>query len=652
MHDYRADIDGLRALAILPVLFFHAGFPFARGGYIGVDVFFVVSGFLITRLIQPRIQDGSFSLLDFYERRARRLLPALTVVLLATAIAGAWLLVPSAYRYFGGSLFATSLFGSNVFFWLEAGYFDTASEGKPLLHTWSLAVEEQFYWIFPLLLMLVLRQRRPRPMTWTLAALVGSLVASEWAAQRAVHAAFYLTPFRAWELALGVALALGAQGNAPGRASREALAWLGIALIAGSSVAYSWQTRFPGLHAAVPCLGTALVIWTGSGHDTRLKQLLSFKPLVFVGLLSYSLYLWHWPVLAFARHFAIRELTLPERWYALVASGVLAVASWKFVETPTRRRRALTQRRSMLMAAAGSAAALALVGLMIVAGAGWPARFDAAATAYLASENDRNPRLSCSLLEARDLREGRACRLGAPDSPVEPAFVVWGDSHADALMTAFDELAAKTGASGVYVGKIGCPPLLGVERFDSPYNCEEFGSAAHDLIEHSNATTVLLVARWAHYTREPTIAGEPRTPVVISDGSALSASAADNDAVLTRGLTRTLQSLRGRRVYVVASVPEIGYHVPRSLAMIEHLHRSLDLRPTLKQFEDRQRVVERLFAQLALTEQFQVLRPAQVLCDAQFCRVESDGRALYRDEHHLTTRGAALIEPVLRPAFD
>ena len=652
MHEYRADIDGLRALAILPVLFFHAGFAFARGGFVGVDVFFVVSGFLITRLIQPRIEDGSFTLLDFYERRARRLLPALTVVLIVTVIAGAWLLVPAAYRYFGGSLFATSLFGSNVFFWLEAGYFDTASEGKPLLHTWSLAVEEQFYWIFPLLLMLLLRQQRPRPLMWTLVALVASFAASEWAAQRAVHAAFYLTPFRAWELALGVALALGPQGSSGKPALREALAWLGIALIGLSAVAYSWQTRFPGLHAAVPCLGTALVIWTGSGADTRLKRLLGLRPIVFVGLISYSLYLWHWPVLAFARHFAIRELTLPERWYALAASFVLALASWKFVETPIRQRRILVQRRSMLLAAGLSAAGLALIGLMIVAAAGWPARFDAAATAYLASESERNPRQICSFLEARDLREGRACRLGADGGSVEPVFAVWGDSHADALMPAFDDLATQTHASGIYVGKIGCPPLLGVERFESSYDCREYNDAARELIDRSHVTTVVLVARWAHYTKEPTLAGEPRTPVVLADGSALTASAADNDAVLARGLTRTLQSLHGHRVYVVASVPEIGYHVPRSLALVEHLHRDLDLRPTTRQYTARQRPIEMLFARLALTQQFEVLRPAQILCDAEFCRVETDGRALYADEHHLTTRGAALIEPALRPAFD
>ena len=650
--EYRADIDGLRAIAILPVVFFHAGFDFAQGGFVGVDVFFVISGHLITSLIHREMTAGEFSLVRFYERRVRRLFPALFAMLATCAAVAAWLLLPQDLRYFGGSLFATTLFSSNVFFWLEAGYFDVAAGRKPLLHTWSLAVEEQFYLLFPIFLLLVLRYLPRRLFALTGVVTLVSLLASEWLLHRSDSAAFYLAPFRAWELGLGASLALIATPTWRDPRHAEAMAWLGLALIAASVAVYSWQTPFPGLHALVPALGAALVIWSGSGTLTRAGRLLSARPLVFTGLISYSLYLWHWPLLVFARHFAIRDLTTVERASVLLASVALAIASWRFIERPFRGRHGILARRQLFRLAAIGMTCLCAIGLAGVARSGWPQRLDAQAQRLLDGAEDRNPRReACSFLDAQALRAGQACRIGAADGR-EPSFVVWGDSHADALMTAFDRLGAEHGQAGLYLGRIGCPPLLAVERVDSDFGCLEFNDAARDLIEASPARRIILVARWPHFTSEPTVGQEERQRVVIADAESSQRTVRGNDAVLSRGLERTLEFLGPRQVFILSTVPEIGFPVPQALAQLHRLGRDLDIRPTLDQYRQRQRGVESLLDDARERHGFTRLDPARSLCGTGRCQVESEGRPLYFDEHHLSVHGAEAVAEALRPAFE
>ena len=652
MPEYRADIDGLRAIAILPVIFFHAGFGFAQGGFVGVDVFFVISGYLITSLIHREMIAGEFSLVRFYERRVRRLFPALFAVLSVCAAVSAWLLLPQDLRYFGGSLFATTLFSSNVFFWLEAGYFDVAAERKPLLHTWSLAVEEQFYLLFPLFLLLALRYLPRRLVAVTGVVTVVSLIASEWMLRNTDSAAFYLAPFRAWELGLGACLALIAPRARQGIRRAEAFAWLGLALIAASVVAFSWQTPFPGLHALVPAVGAALVIWSGSGAGTHASRILGARSLVFIGLISYSLYLWHWPLLVFARHFAIRDLTTAERLGVLLASVALAIASWRFIERPFRGRHGILPRRRLFQLAAVTMACLCAVGLAGVARSGWPQRLDAQTRQLLAGAEDRNPRReACSFLDAQALRAGRACRIGKLDGQ-QPSFIVWGDSHADALMTAFDRLAAERGQAGLYLGKIGCPPLIAVERVDSPFGCQAFNDAARELIAASPARRVILVARWSHFTSEPVVGQEERQRVVIADAETEQRDVRGNDAVLARGLERTLEMLGPREVFVVSTVPEIGYPVPQTLAQVRRLGRDVDIRPTLDQYRQRQHGVETLLENARRRHGFASLDPASRLCSSGYCQVESGGRPLYFDEHHLSVHGADAAAETLRPAFE
>lgn len=614
-------------------------------------MFFVVSGYLITSLILPDISAGRFSIIEFYERRIRRLFPALFVVMAVCLAVSSWLLLPEDLRRFGGSLFATSFFSSNIFFWLETGYFQTAAEYKPLLHTWSLAVEEQFYLVFPPLLMLAVRYQRHRLATWTVGLLVLSLAASEWTLGQAPSAAFYLAPFRAWELATGVLLALDVVPAVRSRTPRALLAWLGLGLIAWSVYALSWRSPFPGFHALAPCVGAALIVWSGTRADTLVKRMLSLRPIAFVGLISYSLYLWHWPILAFARYYAVRELTGAERIGLLAISALLAVLSWRYIERPFRRRGGVLERRSLFRAAASVIAGSAALGLLAVFAQGWPQRLDGETTRLLAGARDFNPRRDeCSALEAQDVLAGRACRMGVA-SAAAPSFILWGDSHADALMTVFDRLAVAHGVSGLYLGRIGCPPLLGVDRPGTDFHCRAFNDVAREAITASGTRTVVLVARWAHYSSEPIYGQEPRTRVVISEGDAASADVRHNDAVLADGLKRTLESLKGYSVFVVSAVPEVGYEVPEALARIHYLGGDVDIRPGADDYRRRQHAIEEILDREQHRFGYSLLRPAQALCDSDRCRVASGSRTLYVDSHHLSTYGATLVAEQLEPIF-
>jgi peptidoglycan/LPS O-acetylase OafA/YrhL len=337
---YRPEIDGLRAIAVLPVILFHAGFETFSGGFVGVDVFFVISGYLITTIILAELEQGKFSIVNFYERRARRILPALFLVMLV-CIPFAWFwLVPSDMKDFSQSLVAVSVFASNILFWLESGYFDTSAELKPLLHTWSLAVEEQYYVLFPLFLMLFWRLGK----RWILVPLglvfVASLSVAEWAAYAKPSAAFYLLPTRGWELLIGAFAAFYLSKVSRKEFSKgvsEFCGWLGVTLILYAVFAYSKTTQFPGLYALVPTLGTVLVILFAT-QQTTVAKFVGNRAFVGVGLISYSAYLWHQPLFAFARQ---RSLTEPSHTVFLVLSVlalVLAYFSWRYVEAPFRSK--------------------------------------------------------------------------------------------------------------------------------------------------------------------------------------------------------------------------------------------------------------------------------------------------------------------------
>jgi len=355
---YRADIDGLRALAVMAVVLFHAGLPWMRGGYLGVDVFFVISGFLITSILRARSASGWRSLAWFYERRIRRILPALLVVLAASAGMAWVLLAPPDIVRFGRSLAATALFSFNMKAIAEHGYFAPEGQEDPLLHTWSLSVEEQFYLFFPLLLIAVRDWTRGRYMVLCAVLMALSVLTALGLGIYSPNTAFYLGVPRAWELLLGSLLAVAGVRAACPRWLAQAAGVAGISMIAFALLIGS-GSPFAAVGAALPCAGTALVIWSGSQCATLARSALSWRPLVFVGLVSYSLYLWHWPLIVFYRAaFPFEPLPLGE---LLAAVFVLAALSWRFVEMPSRQVSLPSMR--VLRSAAWAVAACLLVAI-------------------------------------------------------------------------------------------------------------------------------------------------------------------------------------------------------------------------------------------------------------------------------------------------
>ena len=338
--DYRREIDGLRALAVLPVILFHAGFETFSGGFVGVDVFFVISGYLITTIILAELEQGKFSIVNFYERRARRILPALFLVMLV-CIPFAWFwLLPSEMKDFSQSLVAVSVFVSNILFWSQSGYFNTAAELKPLLHTWSLAVEEQYYVLFPLFLMLFWKLGK----RWILLTLglvfVASLALAQWGAYAKPAAAFFLLPTRGWELLIGAFAAFylsKANRRDFGKGLSETVGWLGIALISYAVFTYSKTTPFPGFYALVPTIGTVLFILFAT-QQTSVGRFVGNKAFVGIGLISYSAYLWHQPLFAFAKHIALNKPSNLVYVVLAVLALFMSYFTWKYVEVPFRNK--------------------------------------------------------------------------------------------------------------------------------------------------------------------------------------------------------------------------------------------------------------------------------------------------------------------------
>ena len=463
-HEYRADIAGLRAVAVLPILLFHAGLGALGGGFVGVDVFFVISGFLITRIIVRDLGSDRFSIMEFYRRRVARIFPALALVLTATLIAGAALMLPREARDLGMSSVAAAAFVSNFHFMLTTDYFGGAAEYKPLLHTWSLAVEEQFYVFYPILVLAVWKWAR----RW-LTAIIGALCLASFGlalvvGQIAPEAAFYMFPTRAWELGVGALVALGAAPSGLRDRVKHALAMVGLALIVIGVLTIRPDALFPAPSALLPVMGAALLIAYGQTGPTA--ALLSWRPMVWVGDISYSLYLWHWPIITLYRLQTGVELDGVET-VALVAASIIAAALTRVaLEEPARRRLAALPRLPVVF---GGVAALAAV-----AGASWasserPVRLRPAPAEVerLASVVDYRQTPDY----ARQFRRG-VCFWGTGDgrrydpgcleaAPGRENWVVFGDSHAAQYWRALQEYWPQRHV--IQATASGCRPLLETE---------------------------------------------------------------------------------------------------------------------------------------------------------------------------------------------
>ncbi|GGJ92345.1 acyltransferase [Pseudomonas matsuisoli] len=497
---YRPEIDGLRALAVLPVLAFHAGISGFSGGFAGVDVFFVISGYLITKIISEEMKSGKFNFLDFYKRRSLRILPPLYIVILATLLLGYIFLLPVERHELAKSALSSVLFSSNIFFWTTSGYFDGAAELAPLLHTWSLGVEEQFYIIFPIVLLVAYRFFRSKLLLLVGLMVVGSFALSVVGVIYKPKATFYLLPFRAWELGIGALIALSSIESSRylgAKHVRTGLGLLGLSLIAFAYIYLDAGKAFPGYNAIYPCLGAALIIL--AGRDSVSGRLLSVRPLVYVGLISYCLYLWHWPVVVYL-NMVTDYSVLSKALIVISLSFALAIASRHLIEIPFRSKLKVMH---PTRAAFASTASILLVGALC------------AATPYMGSKglfSEEELRLSeyynykdmadhkvqfsvgvcffASDTEHPSMEKISRCLTSSQD---KKNYVLLGDSHAAHLRQGLQEALGEN-VNLMEIAASGCLPVLNTSG--SRYCVEVIDYVLREYLPSSEIDGVIISARW------------------------------------------------------------------------------------------------------------------------------------------------------------
>ncbi len=649
---YRADIDGLRAVAILLVVFFHAKLGF-RGGYVGVDVFFVISGYLITSIISKELSSGTFSLTVFWERRIRRIWPALSVVVLAVLAAGYFLLLPHDFADLGESALMQAGLAANYHFWGTSGYFAIASDLKPLLHTWSLSVEEQFYLILPLLLLWMFRRSRSSKIekksdrVFALLAILAAasfVLASIWVHFDA-NTAFYWLPHRAWELLLGSCLACLPVTLRPHDAKwRIVASWAGLGMIMLAGLSYRAKTLFPGASALLPCLGACAVIWANLGAQGKLwgaGRVLAWKPLVLVGLMSYSLYLWHWPLLAFARYcarFLSEDAGLTLRLESHVRVGIvvlsllLAYASWRWIETPVRRRQWLASRTSLFAFGLGSTALCAGLGWILLGTGGFPGRLPEQALSYSAARSDKPEDWSFTWVTLEDVKIGRFKPLGETVADEPAAVMLWGDSHARCLMPALAEWCERSGIKGEAAVRDSMSPTLGYYRHTGlKEDALIYSEAVLERVRSKNIRHTVIAAYWRR------CAGSDPKP-------------------FQEALKRTVTAIReaGSEVWIVLDVPEHNFDVPASLAMSEWQTWPEDPRPWASTVAEHRQTNKAMYDIVPELERLgaRILDPLELFTTSDGrTALEQEGEALYFDSNHLSRKGAEKIAPLFALIF-
>ena len=657
---YRADIDGLRALAVLSVIFHHYLVPGFRGGFVGVDVFFVISGFLIAAHIDGDIATRRFSLFAFYERRIRRILPALFVMFALFLLAASQLYFPPDLHFQTRLAGYVMPFLANYAFYQNAGnYGGEFAAHIGLLHTWSLAVEEQFYLFFPLVMIMISRFMRGRyaPVLWLIAlascllCLIGTYIQPA--------AAFYLTPFRSWELLAGALLAVARLSPPRDARVRAWVAFSGLLLIAGCDLLLSNSTPYPGAWALLPCAGAVAIIHASCDGSVSIGKALDNPLMRRIGLWSYSLYLIHWPLLVLAQYYFLDPLSVPLRCILLASTFLLGALSWRYVEQPFRGPGALLSRPAVYGVAAASAVAL-LVATFVLHRAADPQH-------YSAREHALFPIYTADQARCKNASPENAqtppCKLGDDSAPV--AAVLWGDSHALAILPAVAEAYAKHHEAVMFAEQGGCPPLLGVHVRDLSAarstlarawidahgfsrRCERHTQAVLDWVAANHIGTVILVAHWIAYT-------EGRHSRWLTDAqSPDNYSMQDNAAVFERGLQSLLAVLeRGHvRVFIMEDVPQSSVNVPYALAAARRLHMDREFRITRADYEVQQNSAASIFGRLEKRHSLQILKPQDLLCAGGMCSLTRNDALLYSDDEHVSELGALICEPALEAIWD
>lgn len=651
---HRADIDGLRAIAVVAVVFFHAFPGFAPGGFIGVDIFFVLSGFLISSMLFEQMATGSVQWRSFYIKRIKRIFPALLLVTLSAAIAGYFLLFPAEYANLGKHIAGSAIFINNFILWSEVGYFDRLGELKPLLHLWSLGIEEQFYLVWPLVLFFISKLRAKAFWILVLFSVVSFALNVAWVHQHQVRV-FYLPLSRFWELSLGGVLAfvilnhkasLDVFHNNHARLA-SLISFAALLLLAGGIFFYSDRLAYPGWAALLPTGCTLILLLTPASWVNR--RMLSFHLMTFIGLISYPLYLWHWELLSFARIIYSRELPFKLTALMVLLSVILAWLTYRYIERPVRfSKRSEQYPRYMASALCTVLMLTGIAGFLIRSHHGFEARTMAWQHDTLLKDINgfdafRKQALPCrTALSENDLKKMTWCLQNREG---EPQKVMWGDSHAEHLFPGI--LAFDKEHNWLLLEQSGCPPLLHVASYwkGSKDTCE----AANDLIlkiitETPSIDTVVLASLGAFY-----LSDDDYAPASQGDFAAnrhyleKHTGQKSKQAVFREGLGETIDALKkaGKKVVLFQDTPEIPFMPERCI------HRPLAPPETCT--ISREEVAVRQKAYVSILEEMKTQKgvllfsPLDIVCNDRHCPLMMEQHLLYRDSHHLSLKGSALI---------
>lgn len=667
---YRPDIDGLRAIAVSAVVLFHAGLPGFGGGFIGVDVFFVISGYLITSLILAEIDTGSFSVVGFYQRRILRIFPALIMVVAFCVIVGYILMTPNDYFRLGKSVNATAFFVSNIFFWRQVSYFGAQASENPLLHTWSLSIEEQFYLLYPMFIVLASKAGRNVRLAAISLVCLMSFVSCVCLIYYKPSATFFLGPTRVWELLVGGILALKLIPNSNYSQRVQLLIGLaGLLCITYATFSYSSSMRYPGFAAIVPVAGAALLVWSGQTRITSVHRLLSTTPFVSLGQASYSLYLWHFPLLAYLEYLTLGRPTVSMTALACALSVGMAFVSLRFIEHPFRfpRRKGVAPRLAMVSVVC--MAALILAGSYIQFDEGIASRVDPVSIKYLDAELDKfRHHVECMSLEDVIVKPGEACKLGAPAAV--PSVLLWGDSHSMVTATALEHAALKSNAAILFAASVDCPIGIGFSidakigpsfvtspgyQYCQQYNKEMLRIAA----ENSNIKSVVLSSRWTNWhIGESGSPSEGKVDIRLRDDFGVSSSLEENRTVFYRGFDRLIRALVSAKksIWIVGPVPEVSVKVPHALYITHIGFAKSNIDVPTESFLKRNSTILSIFSDMAHKYPIRFIWPHSVLCNDILCRVSAGVNARYLDDNHLSIFGALetapLYEQIFRPVQD
>jgi peptidoglycan/LPS O-acetylase OafA/YrhL len=643
---FRRDINGLRAYAVIAVVLFHFGVPGFSGGFVGVDVFFVISGFLMTAILAGDLQSGQFSIVRFYAMRAKRLVPALVVLCLALTAVGWFVLSPMEYAAHTRNTLGALLFISNFMFWKESGYFDAAAHEKFLLHTWSLSVEWQFYVVFPLLLAALWKFRPGRGAlaAGIAASLCLSLALSIIITPFKLTPAFYLLPTRAWELlAGGLVFLLGGVSNFR-RGAARAVELCGFALIFAATFLFDSSTLWPSWRAVVPVLGTCLVLAAANQESVWTRTSMA----QWLGTISYSLYLWHWPLRVLLGFYDLDSSTVAIL-AALAATIVLAYGSWRYVETGLVRWITASSPR---LVAAGTAI-IFLISLAIPAAIamadGVPTRFSPATQAVFAAASQKSTRASCSAnlshhcsLTYRDFKSApHPDRIGA---------IVTGDSHAAVMLHAIEQAMPDRRSEVLFFNHYACPTIAGIkEVFDNENSCGRTVDAAlATAASLPPDVPVIIINRTSYYLHGFNESKGVQAPIYYRTKPFYTRDQAYLKEIQDGIVETACAFAKTHPVYLLRPIPELKIRVPNAMgrALLRGLHRHISI--SIDEYRERNQLALDAQDRAATRCGVKVLDPLPYLCHDGRCWGDRNGQPLYRDDNHLNSRGSDLLIPMFR----